>query len=98
MSLALLLLKTVFLATLIYSVVAAPKNLSAITHKVYFDISIGGNSIGRVVFGLYNNTVPLTATNFLELATGSKGFGYKESIFHRIIKNFMIQGGDFTNL
>ena len=64
--------------------------------NVYFDISVNGNVIGRIEFELFTDVVPKTTANFATLCTGAKGFGFKGSPFHRIIPNFMVQGGDFT--
>ena len=81
----------------------AADTLATVTDKVFFDIAVDGAEPGRVIFGLFGDVVPKTARNFATLCDGSAGMGnsgkplhFKGSKFHRVIPQFMAQGGDIT--
>ena len=65
--------------------------------NIFLNIEIDQKPIGQIIIQLYHKTCPKTSQNFQALCTGEKGFGYKNTIFHRIVPNYMAQGGDFVN-
>ncbi|KAL9967066.1 hypothetical protein ACROYT_G025229 [Oculina patagonica] len=83
---------------------AVPKTKGAYRPRCFFDVEINGSPVGRVIFELFADICPKTCDNFRSLCTGEKGLSkvsgkalhYKGSLIHRVIKDFMIQGGDFT--
>lgn len=96
-----LLITLVVLVAVAYAV---DSDSATITSKVFFDIEADGEAMGRVTFGLFGDVVPQTAENFRALCTGEKGVGksgkplhYKGAPFHRVIPDFMLQGGDITH-
>lgn len=73
------------------------KRIKSVTNpRVYLDIEINGSRAGRIIITLFADVVPLTAENFRCLCTHEKGFGFRHTKFHRIIRDFMAQGGDMT--
>merc|ERR1712166_699875 len=85
------------------AVAMSADTLATVTQKVFFDVEIEGEKTGRITMGLYGDVVPKTAANFGTLCDGSAGVGnsgkplhFKGSSFHRLIPQFMAQGGDFT--
>lgn len=80
------------------------RDASATRPRCFFDITLGGLSVGRIVFELFSDVAPKTVENFRALCTGEKGTGlvtgkrlhYKGVIFHRVVKDFMVQAGDFS--
>lgn len=97
-------LLSAFVAVILHTTMASqqPRKGPVIQSKVFFDIQRGDKKLGRIVIGLFKGT-PKTSENFRVLSVGNTvsangtPLKYKGSGFHRIIKNFMIQGGDFTN-
>jgi peptidyl-prolyl isomerase F (cyclophilin D) len=65
--------------------------------RVYLDLAADGAPLGQIVIELRPDVAPMTSENFRALCTGEKGYGYKSCLIHRVVKNFVLHGGDFTN-
>ncbi|XP_023327582.1 peptidyl-prolyl cis-trans isomerase G-like [Eurytemora carolleeae] len=73
--------------------------------RCFFDVTISGTRVGRVIFELFSDITPITCENFRGLCTGEKGLGKKTGkplhyvgcTFHRVVKDFMVQSGDFSD-
>jgi len=79
-------------------IISETEGLNAtVTQKVFLNITINDRFAGRIVIGLFGKITPITVKNFATLAAGTMGYGYKGSDFHRVIQDFVVQGGDFVN-
>ena len=97
------MLKKLLASIVVMIGVVAAEPLDKVTQKTYLEVQIDGQPAGKIVIGLFGNTVPKTTQNFASLCTGEAGNGlsgkplnYKNTPLHRIIPGFMAQGGDTT--